>query len=276
MAQASRPASAFLLVAFFALLTLAVVVGFFVPWRSAVASMEGRGIDSVITYLLVSVGVLVVIGHAVLVWFLWRGSAAGAMQKKYRKPSTRHELLWSLIPVLVMMLVSEAGVLVVASPTWKALYIDEPSDPLVVEVVGKQFEWLVRYPGRDGVFGKTDLGLVDPQEGNPLGVDEDDDQALDDVVKVGTLYLPKDRPVVIRLHTQDVIHSFFVPHFRVKQDLIPGFPTRVKFTPTRTGDYELACSELCGLGHYRMRGTVHVLEPDEFEAWLAKQATFGG
>ena len=111
---------------------------------------------------------------------------------------------------------------------------------------------------------------------NPIGIDEGDDKSLDDIWKRGLLVVPVGRPVVLQMWSRDVIHSFFVPHFRVKQDLIPGFTTRMKFTPTRTGTFELVCTELCGLGHYKMRGEVRVVEPAEYEAWLAKQFTFGG
>jgi cytochrome c oxidase subunit 2 len=111
-----------------------------------------------------------------------------------------------------------------------------------------------------------------------MGLDDRDAAALDDIVKRNVLHLPAGRPVVIRLRSYDVIHSFFVPAFRVKQDLIPGFPTRLQFTPTRVGEYELACAELCGLNHFQMRGQVKVVEPAAYEAWLVEQAkyTLGG
>jgi cytochrome c oxidase subunit 2 len=276
MANVRRPRLAVLLVVFLALLALVTVGAFgFRAWRPPVATEEGEGIDRVITYLLWSTGALVLLGHAVLCWFLWRSASPAPMKRKYRKPDTRTETLWGVIPVLVMLVVAEFGVLAIAAPVWDSLYVEQPKDPLVVEVVGKQFEWFVRYPGKDGKFGRHDFKLVSSVD-NPLGLDEKDPAAQDDVVKRGTLHLPAGRPVVATLRTHDVIHSFFVPEFRVKQDLIPGFPTRLKFTPVRKGDFELACAELCGMGHYTMRGTVHVGEPPEFEAWLAKQMTFGG
>jgi len=218
---------------------------------------------------------ILVAGHAVLCWFIWRNSAPEG-PGAYERPGARREWAWGIVPVIVMSILSEAGVLAIASPVWKSLYIEKPADPLVVEVVGRQFEWLIRYPGKDGEFGRTLPKAVSAAEGNPLGLDEDDRAGDDDVIRRGELYLPKGRPVVIRLATHDVIHSFFCPPFRVKQDLIPGFGTRLKITPTAVGDYELACAELCGLGHYNMRGMVHVLEPDAFAKWLSEQRTFGG
>lgn len=274
MASKRRPASAIFLTAWFGLFTVFVVYGFSQPWRTPLASKEGGGIDGVISYLLLSTGVLVVVGHAVLCLFIWKST--GKDPASYHRPAHKTEVLWGIIPAVVMVLVSEVGVLALASPVWKQLYVDEPKDPLVVEVVGKQFEWFMRYPGKDGAFGRYDLSLIDTEESNVLGLDEDDDAALDDVVRRSVLYLPVGRPVVLKLRSQDVIHSFFVPNFRVKQDLIPGFGTQLRFTPSETGKFELACAELCGLGHYTMRGKVFVVEPREFEEWLAKQSTFGG
>jgi len=268
-----RSISLYLLAGFLGLFTLLTVVGFAMGWRTDVVTREGEGIDGVITYLLWSTGALVVIGHVVLIRFLWKYGAARA--GAYRRPDRRTQTLWGLLPVIVLLLVSEGGVLAVASPVWKSLYIEKPKDPFLVEVVGKQFEWYVRYPGPDGKFGKVDLEEVDAVE-NQIGLLDSDDAGLDDIVKNGVLTLPKGRPCVIRLRTQDVIHSFFVPQFRVKQDLISGFPTRIKFTPLKAGEYELACAELCGLGHYNMKGKVVVMEPDEFEAWLADQDPFYG
>jgi cytochrome c oxidase subunit 2 len=276
---ARRPAAALALIAVFALFAVLTVVGFLLPWRREVASEEGKGIDETITYLLVVTGILVLLGHAVLIRFLWRSSAGGELA--YGRPSKRAEWLWSLIPVLAMLGLSEAGVLLVSGPVWDSLYAEQPRDPLLVEVVGKQFEWYVHYPGADGKFGEVRLDKVDETD-NLLGFDVDrlgrvkDAAAKDDVVKRGQLHLPVGRPVVLRLRTYDVIHSFFVPEFRVKQDLLPGHPTRLKFTPTRKGTYELACAELCGLGHYTMKGQVHVVSPEEFEGWLRKQPKFGG
>jgi len=261
------------LIAFFAVLAVITVVGFLVPWRREVASEEGRGIDLTITYLLVVAGILVVVGHAVLIRFIWKSSTG--TDSAYGRPSAKAEWLWSIIPVLLMTVLSEAGVLLVSGPVWDSLYVESPKDPVILEVAGKQFEWYVRYPGKDGTFGKFDLQKVNETD-NLFGLDDYDDAAMDDIIKRGQIHLPVGRPVVIRLHTYDVIHSFFVPEFRVKQDLLPGYMTRIKFTPTREGEFDLACAELCGLGHYTMKGKVFVMKPEAYEEWLNKQMTFGG
>ena len=169
-------------------------------------------------------------------------------------------------------------------PLWAVRVDRMPSEneALVVHVTAEQFAWNVRYAGPDGVFGRTDIKLIDIQ-GNPLGVDRSDAAAKDDVTTLNQLYLPVNRPIILKLRSKDVIHSFGVPEFRVKQDAIPGLTIPIWFVPdvttaemrTRTGDpefqYEIACAQLCGLGHYRMRGFVTVLSAQEFQKWMDEE-----
>jgi cytochrome c oxidase subunit 2 len=168
-----------------------------------------------------------------------------------------------------------------AIPLWAARVDDLPpvSQALEVHVTGEQFAWNMHYAGPDGVFGRTDLKLIDLQS-NPLGVDRNDPAAKDDVTTVNQLYLPVNKPIIVRLRSKDVIHSFGVPEFRVKQDAVPGFTIPIWFIPTittadmrtRTGNpefqYEIACAQLCGLGHAKMRGLVTVQSAEEFQKWL--------
>jgi cytochrome c oxidase subunit 2 len=201
-------------------------------------------------------------------WIVWtRGNATTSQVRPIGK---KQELLWALIPIVFMGIVSEAGVLALGHSVWRELYGDGDLDALQVEVVGKQFEWFVRYPGKDGQFGRTMPELVHEVR-NPLGLDETDSAATDDIFSRGVLRLPVGRMVQVRLRTHDVQHSFAVTAFRVKQDLVPGLPTLTQFVPTREGEYEIACAELCGLGHYKMRGTTLVLSDADFEQWLSNQ-----
>jgi cytochrome c oxidase subunit 2 len=169
-------------------------------------------------------------------------------------------------------------------PLWAARVdrIPPEHDALVVHVTAEQFAWNVRYAGPDGAFGRTDIKLIDLQ-GNPLGIDRSDPAAKDDVTTLNQLYLPVNRPIIVKLRSKDVIHSFGVPEFRVKQDAIPGLTIPIWFVPnvttaemrTRTGkpefQYEIACAQLCGLGHYRMRGFVTVLNTEEFQKWMDEE-----
>jgi cytochrome c oxidase subunit 2 len=170
-------------------------------------------------------------------------------------------------------------------PLW-AMRVDripQENEALVVQLTAEQFAWNVRYAGADGVFGRTDINLINLQD-NPLGLDRSDPAAKDDVTTLNQLYLPVNKPIIVKLRSKDVIHSFNVPEFRVKQDTIPGLTIPVWFVPdvttaemrTRTGNpefqYEIACAQLCGLGHYRMRGFVTVLSDAEFQKWTADEA----
>jgi cytochrome c oxidase subunit 2 len=236
-------------------------------WRLDVASEHGRGVDDMIFFLLVTTGPMLVIGHLVVAAFVWNSGRRNAPE--FRRPRPGREWMATLIPVIVIAAVAEGGVLAIGMPVWSKIYRPDP-DAIQVEVVGKQFEWLVRYPGKDGRFGRVDPALVDDVE-NPLGLVEEDPDAVDDIVIRGALYLPVNRVASIRLRSHDVLHSFSVPLFRTKQDAVPGIPTRTQVRPTATGQFEIVCAELCGMGHYRMRGYVNVLTPGEFDAWRARQ-----
>jgi cytochrome c oxidase subunit 2 len=152
---------------------------------------------------------------------------------------------------------------------WATIHRAAPADALVVDVRGEQFAWLARYPGTDGAFGRVDPKLIDHRT-NPMGLEPGDPHAADDIVS-SEVHLVVDRPVRVRLRSTGVIHSFFVPAFRVKQDAVPGMTIEIWFTPTKEGTYEIACAELCGIGHYGMKGTVVVQSQREFDAWLAQQ-----
>jgi cytochrome c oxidase subunit 2 len=182
----------------------------------------------------------------------------------------------------VAVAVVEAVLLVGFSiPLWAARVDHRPSESeaLLVEVTGEQFAWNVHYAGPDGKFGRTDIKLLDLQS-NPLGLDRDDPAAKDDVTTLNQLYLPVNKPIIVRLRSKDVIHSFGVPEFRVKQDAVPGLTIPIWFIPnvttaemrTRTGNsefqYEIACAQLCGLGHAKMRGFVTVQTAEEFQKWM--------
>jgi cytochrome c oxidase subunit II len=166
---------------------------------------------------------------------------------------------------------SEAILLgVFAIPAWIALASGPPagSAPLVIRVVAEQFAWNAHYAGDDGVFGETRIGLVAP--GNPLGLDRNGAGA-DDIVMTNRILATKDRPVMIQLSSKDVIHSFGLPNFRVKMDANPGMLTPIWFTPTVPGQFDIVCSQLCGIGHYRMRGILDVVDADSFMRLLAAE-----
>jgi cytochrome c oxidase subunit 2 len=173
---------------------------------------------------------------------------------------------------IILTVVTAVGVAAMLAPglvVWNR-FVDVPDDASKVEVVGQQWQWSFRLPGEDGRLGTTDTRFIGPD--NPLGVNPDDPQGRDDVViDTGALHLPVGQPVQVLLRSKDVLHSFYVPEFRVKMDLVPGLVTRLWLTPTRTGTFQILCAELCGTGHAIMRGTVIVESEPAYQAWLREQ-----
>lgn len=158
-----------------------------------------------------------------------------------------------------------------AIPAWakRVKAFPAENEATVVRVVAEQFAWNIHYPGPDGKFGRTDISLISAD--NPLGLDRRDPNAKDDITTINQLNLPIDRPVLIHLSSKDVIHSFGLYEMRVKQDAIPGMSIPVWFIPNRAGEYEIVCSQLCGLGHFRMRGFVTVQTAADFKKWTDDQ-----
>jgi len=166
------------------------------------------------------------------------------------------------------------GLGVQGNRVWAEYFLtDAPPEALTVEVTAQQFAWNIRYPGPDGKFGRTDPALIDDAIGNFLGLDPKDPAGRDDVTTQNIMAAPVDRPVRVILRTKDVIHSFFVPQMRVKQDSVPGMAIRVHFTATKTGEYEIACAELCGMQHYKMRGRLLVMPEANYANWLKERAS---
>ncbi len=269
--QSNHPVLKIGLVVFFGVLTVAIVYGFTArDWLPPLASQHGAGVDKVIRYLIMATGGIFVIGHLALIVMIWK--YGGSNNSTRFRASRKVEWIAALVPVFLMAGIAEVGILVIGQPVWEQLYGDEPEDAIEIEVVGRQFEWRARYPGEDGKFGRYEAGLVN-QRRNPLGLVEEDAASTDDIVS-GALHVPVGKPIVIHLRTQDVQHSFSVPQFRLKQDLVPGMPTRIQLVVTKEGEYEIACAELCGLGHYTMKGRVIAHPPEKYREWLKEQEGF--
>lgn len=262
--------------AFLALVLVLVALGGMAAglrsWLPPLASEHGAGIDRMVNFLLVTVGAMFVAGHFVLAWFIWRASRRAEVT--FRVPSKRAERVWLAVPIILMSVVAEGGVLVLGLPVWDTFYRREPpKDSVLVEIFSQQFAWNVRYAGSDNTFGPTDPRRI--SDNNPIGLDKNHPASRDDLVQLGLVQLPVNRPVHIRLRSKDTLHSFFLPHLRVKQDAVPGMTIDFWFVPTKVGEYEIACAELCGLGHNQMRGVIQVVSAEEFERWLAEQPKVG-
>jgi len=160
-----------------------------------------------------------------------------------------------------------------AIPAWAQRVNDLPpeGESTVVNVIGKQFKWISHYPGPDGRWGRRDISLITPT--NNIGLDRGDPNGADDIVSINQMNVPVNKPVIAYLSSQDVIHSFGIAEMRVKQDAVPGIQIPVWWVPTETGQFEVNCSQLCGLGHYRMRGFMTVMSQADYDAWLAEEAS---
>ena len=180
--------------------------------------------------------------------------------------------LKSLAPDLIVMAFEIALIVFYALPGWNAIKISMPDekDAVVIHVVGEQFGWDIHYAGADGKFGRRKPELV--HFNNPLGLDRTDPDAADDIIVGNELHMPLGKKVLIKLTSKDVIHDFFVPEFRIKQDAMPGMEIPVWIEATKVGKYELACAQLCGFGHSLMRADVYVDTPEDYAKWLASRA----
>lgn len=192
---------------------------------------------------------------------------AGWKRSPHAKPSRRllildYGALVAFAALYLWMLVSSHRLWEVRRESASA------ANPVQVEVTGVQFQWYFRYPGPDGIYGRTEPQLVSAPTGNPLGLDSNDPHSRDDIVS-GILVLPAGRSIDLTLRSQDVIHGLFIPGMRLKQDAIPGMRGHLQFTPIRPGDYPILCSQVCGLGHARMQSRLRVVPFADYERWLA-------
>jgi len=234
-------------------------------------SAHGHDLDRLNAYVHWLMLILFVVWGAYFLYVIWRFNAKRNTKASYEGMKSHFSSYFEagVAAVEVVLLVA------FSIPAWSR-WTHRPGrevNPLEIRVVAEQFAWNAQYPGKDGVFGKTDSKFVTST--NPLGIDPSDPNGKDDIATLNQLHLEVNRPVVIDLSSKDVIHSFFLPVMRVKQDAIPGQQVAIHFTPIRTTNndkWEIACAQLCGLGHYRMRGQFTVHSKDEFTKWLASNA----
>lgn len=233
-------------------------------WLPPLASVQGADVDRLFYLTLAITSLVFVLVQILLGVFVYRFSG----QDKGRAASWHEhrglEISWTLVTAVVLTILISMGGLV-----WARIHQPPPAGALTVEVTAEQFGWRIRYPGPDGKFGRTEPQFI--SAANPLGIDPADPAGQDDIVTLNDLRLVENRPVHVLIRSKDVIHSFFLPNFRVKQDAVPGMVVEVWFTPRAVGDYPIACAELCGVGHYIMRGQVKVVSQEELERWLQER-----
>ena len=236
-------AAGLLVAAAAALPAVASALPFWLKLPEGVSTYSGR-IDGLFRLILWITGTIFVVVETLLLIFLFRYRHKEGRRPRYTHGSNRLEVIWTIVPAIICVVLA-----LLSRATWADIKQHLPKDGVQIEVTAEQFAWNVRYAGADNKFDTPD-----------------------DVVTLNQLHFPVGQPIIVTLQSKDVIHSFFLPEFRVKQDAVPGLSTRIWFEGTRTGHWEIACAELCGLGHYRMKGFVTVETPEEFQKWLAEQA----
>jgi cytochrome c oxidase subunit II len=264
------------------------------------ASEHGVQLDNIFNVTLFFTGIVFVLTHIALFWFAYKYRYQEGRKALFISHDNRLEIWWTAIPAVVMAILVVRGL-----NAWNTVMADvkEGEDYMEIEATGQQFNWIIRYPGADGKIGTRNYKLTTGN--NQLGIDFTDSKTWDDVVPGQELYLPVGKKVRVRILAKDVLHNFYLPHFRVKMDAVPGIPTYFVFTPTKTTaemrntlkdyeefnvpydpadptgpkrwekfDYELACAELCGKGHYSMRRIFKVVSQAEYDEWAKKQESF--
>lgn len=232
-------------------------------WMPPNASLHGIAVDRLMRWNLIALGSCFLIAHLLLVIAILRRPRPAA------SPAALPKMWATEVVPLLLLCAMYVWMAISAQRLWAANRFEGASPAAMqVEVVGVQFQWYFRYPGEDAVFGMTRPELVNAAAGNPLGLDRQDPHGADDIV-ASELVLPAGREVDITLRAHDVIHGFFVPAMRLKQNAVPGMVLHVHFTPELAGEYPILCSQVCGLAHARMQAKMRVLPPGEYALWLA-------
>jgi cytochrome c oxidase subunit II len=240
------------------------------------ASKEGESLDRMFMITTAVTGAVFLLTQILLFWFAFKYQEKDNKKAYYFAHSTKLELIWTTIPAIALCVLVAFGL-----RAWFKITGDAPKDAIVVEVTGHQFGWEFRYPGADKSLGKKNYRLSSGT--NSLGVDFEDPASWDDIHVGTTMHIPVNKPVKMVINAQDVIHDVGLPHFRLKMDAVPGIPTTQWFTPiytteemkVRTGNpnftYEISCDQMCGRGHFSMRGVIIVESEAEYRKWLATQ-----
>ncbi|MBN9296431.1 MAG: cytochrome c oxidase subunit II [Filimonas sp.] len=250
-------------------------------------SVQGEKVDSMLWVTLIITGIVFIITQILLFWFSYKYQENPKRKVFFFPHNNTMELVWTVVPAITLTVL-----VVIGLRNWFSFTSEAPKDALVVEITGKQFGWMFRYPGKDNIFGKKYFRVINDAQSNPLGqiwADnaqynlKADPANFDDIVLSQTVYLVKGKPAKFIINSRDVIHDVGLPQFRMKMDAVPGTPTTLWFTPKfttkemkeKTGNpdfvYEISCDQMCGNGHYSMKGVIEVVTQEEYDLWMAKQ-----
>ncbi len=244
-----------------------IIFHFWSPWWFTELASNWSEMDDTLIITFVITAIVFVLINFFMAYCVIRFRYKKERRSAYEPENKKLEWWLTVITAIGVVIMLAPGLLVYGK------FVDVPEDAAVVEAVGQQWQWSFRLPGKDGV-----LGTVSPREisfANPFGMNAEDPNGQDDIlVPSGALHMLLDKPVQVLLRSKDVLHDFYVPQFRVKMDLVPGMVTSLWLTPTRVGEFEIACAEYCGVGHHTMRGLVVVDEEADYLAWLDSQSTY--
>ena len=242
------------------------------------ASVHGEEIDYLMNITWMIITPMFYITHVLMVVFAFKYYHRKSRTATFFAHSNRLEMIWTVVPTMVLTTLIIYGLTV-----WNDVTSAEPDDAIEIELYAKQFDWTARYAGDDNVLGKAGYRLIDGK--NPLGLSYEDEATMDDKVVRGEIHLPLGKPVVFKFHSRDVIHSAYMPHFRMQMNCVPGMTTQFHMVPKTTSaemkqitgneefEYILLCNKICGGAHYNMQMNVIVESEADYEAWLAGKKT---
>ncbi|TRX61731.1 cytochrome c oxidase subunit II [Fulvivirga sp. M361] len=252
---------------------------YFDDYNLPVASDHGVWTDTLFWVTMAVTGIVFIITNVLLFWFSYAYQHKDGVKAKFYPDNVKLELLWTVVPAIVL-----AGLVFTGLQAWNDITSAASEDAEIVEIMGYQFAWGVRYPGvKDNALGEYNYQLIDAV--NQFGMDLKDKNSYDDFMPI-EMHIPKGKEVLLKIRARDVLHSVFLPHFRVKMDAVPGMPTHFKFTATKSTqdmreelgdpefDYFVTCTEICGKGHFSMKLKLVVDEPADFEKWKSEQPTW--
>lgn len=257
-----------LAVALILLVVGTLVFHFLSPWTFTENASNWTAIDETIDITFVVTGIVFVAVNLFMAYAVIRYRNREGIKAKYEPENKKLETWLTVVTAVGVAAMLTPGLFVFAD------FVNVPEGATEIEAIGQQWKWTYRLPGKDGDFGKVDAKLIAPD--NPFGMDPEDPNGFDDVlINDATVHIPVGVPVQFWLRSKDVLHNFTVTEFRVKMDLVPGLVTYIWLEPTKVGEYEVLCEELCGVAHYAMRGRVIVDEAEDYAAWVDSQSTFG-
>ena len=266
-------------IAFFFWYSLTSMDEYMLPEASSIHGVTTDGLFWFTMWILI---VAFVITHVLIIWFIAKYHYKKNREVAFFAENNKLEMIWTVVPAIVLTILIFRGF-----KTWTEIttvpVMKNGTEGVVLEIVGEQFKWSIRYPGDDATLGSHDFRKI--TSANPLGIDLSDVNGVDDIL-AQEIHLPVNTPVLFRIRAKDVLHSVFAPHFRVKMDAVPGMPTQFMFTPTVTTEdmriklnnpkftYELACTEICGKSHYKMKNKIIVHTKAEYKEWLNSQTAW--